>query len=178
MQLWIYADDSTAQQICISVLYWVIFTVYIPNKMLRTWIILNLATSGKEKSSQSSRIPRRNKELYSCLLSQLLKYIISNEKKPSASKQEGIINLWMVADFMNLTVWQQYSAGWLLNTPCYKLQNGRPDPCSHLSTNAKGRGQATLRAISIFQWAANAIGILLFPPLCSYFFSFSSSSCK
>lgn len=78
----------------------------------------------------------------------------------------------MVADTINLTVWQQYSAGWLLNIPCYKLQNARPDPCSHLNTNAKGRGQAALRAIRISQWAANAFGILLFPPLCSYFFSF------
>lgn len=36
MQLWIYSDDSMAQQICISVMYRVRFTVYIPNKMLRT----------------------------------------------------------------------------------------------------------------------------------------------
>lgn len=65
---------------------------------------------------------------------------------------------------------------WLLNIACYKLQNARPDACSHLNTNAKRRGQAALRANMISQWAANAVGIFLFPPLCSYFFSFSSSS--
>lgn len=83
VQLLIYSDDSIPPQFCISVMHRVRYTAYIHNKTLRMWIILNLATSDKETNSQSSCIPgERKKEIYNhLLLSQVLKYIISNEKK-------------------------------------------------------------------------------------------------